>query len=169
MNKRSNLKKFIIMVLAIFVTLTFSNIENLSFVSAEKAEEYTIEALTHENVVENTGRFMDMIVQDIDESYRVVNFDTKQELLEAFTEVAHKEVAQPYVDFYFTEREEGLYILPTETPPWFIPENDYDMIELDKTNYIIKQTNDSYIYGEYTIEFKFTYETDWKITEIAVK
>lgn len=158
-----------IVAFMIIIAIVVVNGTNLNYVSADKSVNQTIEELTHEDIVDVTNRFTELLIQDIDESYRVIDFNTKEELLNAFTEVTTKELAIDYVDYYFIEREEALYILPTEAPPAFIPGNDYNMIQLSETEFVIQQTNFSYIYGEYTLEINFTFEADWKITGMQVK
>lgn len=159
-----------IVTFMIVIVIVLVNGTNIKFVSADKAEDnQTIEELTHEDIVDVTNQFKELLIQDINESYRVINFNTKKELLNAFTQVTTKELAFNYVDYYYIEKEDGLYILPTEGPPGFIPGKDYSMVQLSETEFVIQQTNYSYIYGEYTLEINFTFDTDWKITGMQVK
>ncbi|MBP2076429.1 hypothetical protein [Oceanobacillus polygoni] len=123
-------------------------------------------ALTHEDVVALTNTFMDILVQDVDNDYKVIQFQRKAELLHAFEQVATKDVAKDFVDFYYMEESDGMYILPTETPPWFIEENDYDMITIDASTVKVMQENTTDLYGDYKVEFEFTYDNGWRITDI---
>ncbi|WP_337018547.1 hypothetical protein [Oceanobacillus massiliensis] len=125
--------------------------------------------LTHEDITLLTNKFMDILVQDIDSNYKVNNFDTKEELLNEFSTVTTKEIAQEFVDFFYMEEADGLYILPTETPPWFLETNDYDMIKVNDSTVKVVQDNYTDLDGNYTVEFEFTYDTEWKITNIAYK
>ncbi|PAV27726.1 hypothetical protein CIL05_20480 [Virgibacillus profundi] len=128
-----------------------------------KNEEATIQ---HDQIVALTDQFMDILVQEIDKNYKVVNYDTKVELLNQFESVSTKEVATPYVDYFYYEEADGLYIVPTETPPWFNEENDYDVIQLEDKKVKVTQDNQDALFGDYTIEYEFTYDNDWKITKI---
>ncbi|GAQ16272.1 carboxypeptidase [Oceanobacillus picturae] len=94
--------------------------------------------------------------------------DSKAELLSAFESVAVEEMVEPYVSFYFEEKPDGLYILPTETPPWFIAENPYDMVQLDNDLVKVKQQNETALHGAYTIEFEFVYDKQWKIGNVTI-
>ncbi|WP_245843975.1 hypothetical protein [Oceanobacillus rekensis] len=138
---------------------TSSSIKEVVNVQGEKE-------LTHEEIVALTNRFMEILVQDIDSNYKVIQFDTKEELLNEFEKVTTKETAIQLVDFYYTEKVDGLYLLPTETPPWFLEENDYDMISMDASTVKVVQDNYTELDGDYQLELDFTYETDWKITNI---
>ncbi|MFC4023682.1 hypothetical protein ACFOUV_07750 [Oceanobacillus longus] len=123
--------------------------------------------LTHEEVIKITNRFMDILVQDIDANYKVIHFDTKDELLNEFEKVTTKETAQQFVDFYYSEEADGMYILPTETPPWFLEENDYDMITVDASTVKVVQDNHTDLDGNYSLELEFRFDNDWKITNIT--
>lgn len=124
--------------------------------------------LTHEEIVSLTDTFMEILVQETDEHYRVEQFSSKEELLQAFTPYIKKEAVQPYIDFYYDEKEDGLYILPTETPPWFENEIVYDKERLENGNVQITQHNENALYGKYTIKMEFEYdEGTWKIANIS--
>ncbi|GAB3047437.1 hypothetical protein [Virgibacillus ainsalahensis] len=122
--------------------------------------------ITHDKIISLTDQFMEILLQDIDENYKVENYDTMDELLNAFDQVAARETAEPYVHFYYTEESDGLYILPTETPPWFTKDNPYNVIQLDNNKAKVVQDNHSVFYDNYTIEIEFTFDTQWKITNI---
>ncbi|QKY69757.1 hypothetical protein [Lentibacillus sp. CBA3610] len=125
------------------------------------------EELSHDQIVSLTDQFMDTILQETDETNKVVQFDTKAGLLNEFTKITTKEVASGYVDFYFREESDGLYIKPTETPPWFQESNGYDMIQKDNKTMKVVQENTTALYGTYTIKLEFTWqENQWYITNI---
>ncbi|MFB4169247.1 hypothetical protein [Virgibacillus sp. JSM 102003] len=122
--------------------------------------------LTHDQIVSLTNQFMQTLVQDIDSNNKVVNYNTKNELLEEFEKVTTKNVAIKYVDYYYQNKTNGLYIKPTETPPWFNEKNDYDMIRREDNVVKVIQENKSDLYGAFTVEIEFTYHDKWKITDI---
>lgn len=135
--------------------------------SEEKLDEQTI---THEEIIVLTDKFMEQLVQEIDDDYRVVHFDTKEALESSFDDIAMREVTVEYTDFYYEETADGLYILPTETPPWFIETNDYHVIQLNKGQVKVVQENETHLYGQYTITYEFSFEDKehWKITNIKI-
>ncbi|MFP7492147.1 hypothetical protein SFC66_00060 [Terribacillus saccharophilus] len=168
MNQPS-LKKAIAVIVMILVPLTFTltyQSDNITAVRAEKNQASEQQELNDEQIDQLTSAFMDKITQDIDSNYKVLNYNTKEELLKSFDEVAAREVSEPIVDFYFTEEADGLYILPTETPAWFNPDNSYK-VETDSDKYVtITQSNTDELYGNYTIEIKFLYDGGWKIAAV---
>ncbi|WP_156288551.1 hypothetical protein [Oceanobacillus salinisoli] len=123
--------------------------------------------LNHEEIVVLTDEFMDILVQDTGEDYKVADFHTVESLLTEFKRVATKEAASPYVEYYYEEEPDGLYILPTETPPWFIADNDYEIEYISDNHVKIIQENTTDMYGEYVIEIEFTYDSTWKISNIT--
>lgn len=143
----------------------YSNNHENSNVSAKKKES-TEKQLSHDQIVSLTNQFMKILVQDIDSNNKVVNYNTKKELLEEFGKVTTKNVAAEYVDYYYQNKSNGLYIIPTETPPWFNEKNDYDMIQRGENVVKVMQENKSDLYGPYTVEIEFTYNGKWKITGI---
>lgn len=124
------------------------------------------QTLSHEQIVTLTDQFMDTLVQKTDNN-KVMDYHTKEELLNRFDEITTRNVASTYVDSYYHEASDGLYIIPTETPPWFNKENDYDMVQLDNNKVKVEQKNKSAMYGTYTVVYEFTRDTNWKITNIT--
>jgi type IV secretory pathway component VirB8 len=131
-------------------------------------QENVEKTISHDEIVRLTDNFMNLILQDITEEYKVIQYQSKESLLQAFEEVSTREVAKPFVDFYFYEENDGLYIVPTETPPWFNKQNGYDVVQLDYNKVLIQQENELELYGNYTVEFELTYQDQgWRITKIT--
>lgn len=162
-------KKAIAAIIMLLVPFTFAlsyQTDNISAVTAEKNEAVEKPELNKEQIVQLTDAFMEKVTQDIDTNYKVLNYSTKEDLLKSFDEVATRDVSEPIVDFYFTEEAGGLYILPTETPAWFNPDNSYK-VKTDSDKYVtITQSNTDDLHGNYTIEIKFLYDGGWKIAAV---
>ncbi|QGS69084.1 hypothetical protein CV093_14040 [Oceanobacillus sp. 143] len=110
---------------------------------------------------------MNTLVQPIDDNYRVLNYTTIDELMDAFSVFIDRDVVAEYVNFYFHEEADGLYILPTETPPWFEEANDYEVEQVSENKTVINQYNESGLHGNYTVSIEFTFDgTAWRITGI---
>ncbi|WP_053074974.1 hypothetical protein [Ornithinibacillus californiensis] len=125
-------------------------------------------AITHDQIVQLTDNFMDILVQKTDENYQVKDHHNKASLIEVFKSVISEEVVKPYVDYYFHEKNGALYIIPTETPPWFDKQNEYDVIQLENNKVLVQQKNQSELYGDYSLEIEFTFaDQEWKITNIT--
>ncbi|MDC3418276.1 hypothetical protein [Aquibacillus salsiterrae] len=123
--------------------------------------------LTHDELVKITDEFIRLLVQQSDSNNKVINYQSKEMLVEAFKSIATKEVAKPYIDYYFEEKDSGLYIVPTETPPWFEKDQKYEMIDIGNNKVKISQSNQNELYGEYKIELELTYSNKWRLTSIS--
>lgn len=122
--------------------------------------------LTEDAMIDKLEAFINIFLQDIDLEYKVKGISTKEDLIEQYTDIISKEALQPYVDFYFEEDDNGLYIVPTELPPWFVSENPYEMTQLDNGNIIVEQENDIELYGKYQVRIEFSAQENWRIVRI---
>ncbi|WP_053218821.1 hypothetical protein [Virgibacillus senegalensis] len=120
---------------------------------------------SHEELVSVTETFIDLLVQETEENYRVTAYSSIDELTEAFSRVATPDAVKKYIDYYYTEKEDGLYLLPAETPPWFQSEAEYEMIETGDGTVKVIQDNQTDLQGSYTLELELTFDDNWKITE----
>ncbi len=145
-------------------SLNNANFEDIKqLVKEEKQTE-----LSHETIVELTDKFMQTLVQEIDGDNKIIHYQTKEELIQAFEKITTKEVALPYVEYYYQEKQDGLYIVPTETPPWFQKENNYERTRLDGNIVEISQQNQTDLYGNYMINIQFKkINNQWKIVKIS--
>ncbi|GAA4068176.1 hypothetical protein [Amphibacillus indicireducens] len=122
--------------------------------------------LTEDVMLDKLEAFINIFLQDIDLEYKVRGISTKAELIEQSTEIVSQEALQPYVDFYFEEVDNGLYVVPTELPPWFVPGNPYEMTQLDNGNVVIEQENEIELYGRYRVRIEFSAQENWRIVKI---
>ncbi|GGC81133.1 hypothetical protein GCM10007216_09570 [Thalassobacillus devorans] len=137
--------------------------------TASSNEKESKESLGKATIEERTDQFMEHLVQETDENYKVLNYDSKEALLDGFEPIATRQAAKEYVDFYYKEKQSGLYILPTETPPWFVNGQPYDTIDIDKNHKKVIQKNNNELYGDYKIAITFIYDGEWRIQEIEHK
>ncbi len=130
-------------------------------------EDQQKEVLTEKIITSVTSEFMDQLVQKSNQDSRVVAYDSKEDLIESFSSIANKSVAKEYVDFYYKEYNNGLYILPTDTPPWFQENESYTTETLEDGRIAVTQHNTSELYGKYTVSFVFTHTNEgWIIDGI---
>ncbi|MCP8617798.1 hypothetical protein [Salirhabdus salicampi] len=126
-----------------------------------------VEKLTHEDVVSLTRTFMDKLVQETDEQYRVIHFHSKRELVGDFRDVSSLSLAKRIVDLYYKEHDNQLYIIPTETPPWFVENQPYEQ-EIEGEQVKITQYNKTELYGNYKITLYFILDEQhgWIIEDV---
>ncbi|GAB2543827.1 hypothetical protein [Gracilibacillus alcaliphilus] len=143
--------------------------EGLVQAGETEAAHHEIPELSDQEIVHLTDTFMDLLVQEVDEQYKVKDVGTKVELMAQFEPYVLSDVVEPFIDFYYTEQEDGLYILPTETPPWFVKDQPYETKVEDEQVKLI-QHNQSPLHGEYTLQLTFQFvDGAWKIADIIVE
>lgn len=117
-----------------------------------------------------TDTFMNEMIQPTDENNKVNQFDTKEELMNHLSQYASEDLSRYYVEGLYEEKKDGLYIIPTELPPWVMKGEPSELVKLDDGNYQLNQENQSDLYGNYSIQVSITMENDdWKIQSAEVK
>ncbi|WP_221566487.1 hypothetical protein [Alkalihalobacillus sp. TS-13] len=128
------------------------------------------EAPNKGDFVKKADAFMQEVVQPTDENYKVEDFKTKQELIEYLTMYVTEDVATYYVDGLYEEKQDGLYIIPTELPPWIVKGEPTNLTKVDDEHFRLEQKNSSDLYGDYLIELSFKKEKDnWIIESVDVQ
>ncbi|HLR67847.1 MAG TPA: hypothetical protein VK105_12095 [Virgibacillus sp.] len=169
---RKHKAKYLLWMLcsAILFSLFIFQTNNLKIISAKNVHSITQEeedqSLSHEQIASLTDQFMDKLIQKT-KNNKVLEYDTKEGLTHAFNQIATSSVVSTYIEYYYHEEQDGLYLKTTAKPPWFNKENDYDMVQLESNKVKVKQVNDSALYGTYTIVYEFTRNKSWKITDIT--
>src|SRR5699024_423579 len=121
--------------------------------------------ISEEDILHLTNRFMDEFVQETDDDNKVKNYTNKEELMKAFEDIATNEIVATFINEYYYEENNELYLIPTETPPWFIADEDYDIEKISSDVVTVTQTNSLELYGDYTIIIEFFYDNGiWKIS-----
>lgn len=177
----SNLKKYIsIAMLVGALTFTSGCGAEISKVAEEhsqmvmssienKAEAKTM-AVEKPNVEQLSTDLIDRIVQETDANYKVKQFQSIEEIEQHLQKIASKELSSQIADVYFEEREGGLYLVPTELFPWVDTDKPYELDQISEFEYKLTQSNQSDLYGAYTIDIDFIYENNhWIIKNFEIK
>ncbi|WP_408007316.1 hypothetical protein ACJROX_21855 [Pseudalkalibacillus sp. A8] len=128
------------------------------------------EAPNKGDFVQIADTFMQEVVQPTDENYKVEDFDTKKGLIEYLNQYVSEKVAKYYVDGLYQEEQDGLYIIPTELPPWIVKGEPSTMNKIDEGHYQLEQKNSSDLYGDYVIKLNFKKTgDDWIIESVDVQ
>lgn len=157
---------FILIITPIIVVMTSTDSTNeATEMKISAAQEHTPK-LTKEDIIKLTKKFKQQLIQETDESGKVLEFESKAEYMDSFSNIAKQESLPQFVDVLYQEKEDGLYLNAMDTPPWFNEYKDYDMIETDNHTFVVTQENTSDLHGEYTIQFEFVYDQHWKIKDV---
>lgn len=164
----------VVAISSVIVAFLFFTIETTTSAAAnneqiqdrEPNDQTELKDLNHDEIIKLSHQFIDILVQPVDAKYRVKNYQTKEDLYQKFNTISNQKVAEPYVEYYYKEKEDGLYLRPTSEPPWFKQDKPYEVVKEAGNKVKIKQKNKSDSYGNYTIEMEFTFTDHWKITNI---
>ncbi|WP_026676666.1 hypothetical protein [Fictibacillus gelatini] len=161
--------------------VTFSATPNTQ-VPVEKTEKVSMvpvatkDVATKENVkpkpnVELLAReFIKKLNPKSNSHYKVLGVSSKKELINQLQKVASRSVAKKYVDLLFEEKNDGLYVIPTDLPPWFNPEENYHLKKTSNTSYHLIQHNSNELDGIYTIKMDFLWNNGrWIISSVSIK
>lgn len=164
---------FLIVMLSVFISphyltdLPASPKQAASFIEPSAMAEETPE--TKPNAKQLSKAFMDKLTPEINDQYKVKDYSNKADLIHDLSTVASKEVASDYVNGMFEERSGGLYIIPTELPPWVEADQPYELKRLSETSYHLIQHNKSDLYGEFSITLGFEkVNSHWVITFASI-
>ncbi|WP_270179668.1 hypothetical protein [Alkalihalobacillus sp. CinArs1] len=138
-----------------------------SFETKAQAKSTEVKEIDEKKV---TNELIERIIQKTDENYRVEKFSSKEEISNHLQGVASEDLANEITDFYYEENDGGLYLKPTELFPWVDYENEYDLKKVNEFEYKLVQTNETDLYGTYTIEIEFEYSNnDWIIQNFTIQ
>ncbi|TLS39019.1 hypothetical protein [Pseudalkalibacillus caeni] len=132
-----------------------------------EAKAFSVEKPDVEKV---TSEFKNEVVQEIDNNYKVINYSNKDELVEHLEQWSSNKLATEIVDVYYQEQNGKLYVVPTELFPWITEDKPYELIKEGTYTYTVKQTNQTDLYGKYTILIQLKYtDGKWKIDNFNIK
>lgn len=115
------------------------------------------------------NEFSDRLIVDTDDDYRVKDFKSKEELINNLSEIMNKEVAKDYVDIFYREDTDGVYLVPTEGPLLLNFDLPYELNKKDDTTYYAVQENETVLHGKYKLTILFKYSNEkWIIEDIKV-
>ncbi len=169
MSKRRSILRFLGIYTVVGMILLIIHINGLAMqdeARSSSAAEGTILTPSKKEVHTLTNGFMHILMQETNKKNKLIHYKTKDELAADYQSIISVEAARPYIDVYFKEKPDGLYLNLREGPPWFSKNNRYDMVQLNETRVKVIQKNYMDLYGEYTIVIQLTYEEDWKITKV---
>ncbi|MCF6408877.1 hypothetical protein [Pseudalkalibacillus salsuginis] len=155
--------------LAMNANLEYAN-EEEKVKTTSTGSNINVEAPNKSDFVQIAETFMQEVVQPTDVNYKVSDFDTKQGLVRYLNQYVSEKVAKYYVDGLYQEEQDGLYIIPTELPPWIEKGNPSTLKKVDENHYQLEQNNSSDLYGDYFIQLNFKKNGDnWIIESVNVQ
>jgi hypothetical protein len=132
--------------------------ENLEGEEGEEAPETpeTAEVLEEKFLALEEEFFALFFRPETDVLGQVKDYDSKEALLDAVSEIAVREWVAPAVDEYYLEEDNKLFIIPQGMPPQLIPDQPYELRQINENTWAIVQEAENEMMGAYrlTVEFK---------------
>ncbi|MDW7668785.1 MAG: S-layer homology domain-containing protein [Bacillota bacterium] len=124
------------------------------------------EAFTEEDAVALEAEFENRLFQETEEdSWVVLDFDNREDLVDYFAEIMDRELAESYVDDYYEYVDGELTLPPKDGPVMIIEDRDYELEMIHRRAYKLIQETETELYGHYTITITYHYENERWIIE----
>lgn len=142
----------------------------LGVVSAEETQVSTEQVPpTAQELKQVAEIFFQELIQRTNDEGLVLKYDNKLELKHHLTELASLHVVSYYVDGLYEEQQGKLFIIPMDSPPWLEQENPAELFKVSDDEYILSQTNNSELHGNYKITISFKQmDGHWLITNVQI-
>lgn len=110
-------------------------------------------------VEELSTKFEKRLYQDTEKNYKVKAFDSKQALIDHLAQIMREELANRYVNDYYKEKEDGLYIIPKDGPALLQPDQPYET-EQTGNKATMTQSSENGLRGQYELTIQYRYKDD---------
>ncbi|SEQ90573.1 hypothetical protein SAMN05216232_3650 [Virgibacillus subterraneus] len=171
-NKRILSAATLLLLLMVPAYITFNSLqddatdpnENLSGPS-EDSEVQTVEP-EKPPLEDLDNQYESMVVQEYNEQLEVVNYDTKQELTDAFTEIMSQDLAIQSADQFFRVNNGELFVSESGGPALIDFDTEYNLTKISDKEYELTQTQESEFTGNIRLTVTYQYqEGDWIIAD----
>ncbi|KAB2332996.1 hypothetical protein [Bacillus mesophilum] len=142
----------------------------------QKQDEPVVVEPTKEELADIINNFtveMEEIDKTVNSNYefgfKYPDIETREEYYSYFTHLATLEVIDQCFSFRLEEKDDGLYMLPTNYPFHFSFENPYDIKKINDKKYQILQIQNNVMFSPDDFQLTFTFEkikNRWIITNI---
>ncbi|WP_101845615.1 LPXTG cell wall anchor domain-containing protein [Halobacillus sp. Marseille-P3879] len=109
-------------------------------------------------VEELEQQFNDLMNLETNDDGEVVNYDSKDRLEEEFKSIMVAPLADDYLDTYFYEENDKLYIEEMDGPYQLQTDQNYDLEKVSDSQYTLTQEGENQLRGEYTLTSDYSYE-----------
>ncbi|MCZ0703791.1 hypothetical protein J2T56_001998 [Natronobacillus azotifigens] len=124
-------------------------------------DQVDISPLTNERaqtVMTNSEQAFQTLIDDTDENNYLTSFDSEDEVRIHLEDVMSAELTTWMLDTYIEEREEGAFLVPTETPIWLDHDEDFTLRAMSLDHYLIIQERSNELIGN----VEMTYHAEWR-------
>src|SRR5690625_4509063 len=129
-------------------------------ISSESLEDSQTMSLSEEEAAEIIDHFQTRLFVNVDDELKVVDFNSKTEIVEYIAEYASVQLVNEFVDQYYIEEDGHLYIIPQGSPPFLNVHEPFTFEKQDEQSYLIIQENETELHGSYTLFMVIEYVSD---------
>lgn len=109
-------------------------------------------------VEELEQQFVDLIYQETAEDQEVQNYDALGALKQDLQGIMMAPLADHYLEEFFYEENDNLYLTARDGPIQLNTEEDYQLEQVNDTTYKLTQTSSNELHGDYTLTITYSYE-----------
>lgn len=128
--------------------------------SSDSSEDSQTMSLSEEEAAEIIDHFQTRLFVNVDDELKVVDFNSKTEIVEYIAEYASVQLVNEFVDQYYIEEDGHLYIIPQGSPPFLNVHEPFTFEKQDEQSYLIIQENETELHGSYTLFMVIEYVSD---------
>ncbi|WP_174615094.1 hypothetical protein [Virgibacillus ihumii] len=115
------------------------------------------------------SQYNNLIKPDSTQS-QVVNYNSKQELIETFTDIMSRDLAVQMADQFFRKTDEGWKLIATDGPATVHFDAAYDLTKINAKKYSLTQTQETQLTGKIRLSITYQYQNNkWIIQNRTIE
>lgn len=137
--------------------------------SGEQANDVLDEEQAKQTIKDFREVFM-KVINNIENDGEVKNYQSKEEVKEEFTKYMSDQQADTFLESYFEERNEKLYVIATEAPFWIEEEKDFKLEHITEEQYKITQEIKNELAGHQRVTYLIQLRDDeWMVDDLTAE
>ncbi|MFD2672147.1 hypothetical protein [Marinicrinis sediminis] len=134
--------------------MTSEQAEQEEPMTSEQAEQVLVQ---YEQVFMETGK-------DYDDQFKIEGYSSMQDILDEYETIMTEAWAVGTADIHFEQREDGVYLKPTELPVFLETEQPFEVNQADENTVEVIQQQESDLRGNMQVTFTLVkQEEQWKL------
>ncbi|SDG92132.1 hypothetical protein SAMN05192534_10115 [Alteribacillus persepolensis] len=107
------------------------------------------------------------LVDEADSDQKIDSYETTGEVQQYFEETMSQELAAWMTDAYFTNRDDGVYVIAKDGPTWFEESQPFEMEKESDTRFLVTQERNNELLGHVNMIYHLVYQDgQWVVHEI---
>ena len=103
-------------------------------------------------------KFQELIEVEYGDDFKATEYESKDELENAFHSIMTSELADYYLDRFFKFEDGEVYVLPQDGPLYINFDEEYQLEEQNENHYKLTQENEDEMRGEYTLSVQYEHQ-----------